>query len=173
MWVATTGLPEVEYLKEYATSLLLRELVYSSDALSFFYIRAKALFKTFEYQSAEKMYPELYTAAFYTDDLCSKTRDALVDLRDLSTSIGTNTAVILIPEKDQLYKEFRTEEGQVRPNAELTRLLDELGMDHLDLLPYLRELQEESPYNMLPGGHFSSRGHEIVADLIHDIIQER
>lgn len=154
-------------------SLLLRRLIYRSDALSFVFIRAKVAYHALKYRSAEKMYSELYTAAFYTDDLLSKTRDALIDLRDFSASIGKNVAVILVPEKDQLYKEFRTEEDRVRPNAALTGLLTEIGVDYLDLLPYLRERQSELPYNMIPVGHFSPRGHEIVADLVLDFIRER
>jgi hypothetical protein len=147
-------------------SLLARQLVYKSHALSFVYMRIKPLISRMKYRSAGASSAHIYSGSFYTAETLEANSKALADLRDYVNSQGLRFAVVVIPEKDQIYKEFGSADDRLRPNRVLGRILDELAIPYLDLLPYLERRRDESLYHMVPGGHFSVNGHRVVAQLL-------
>jgi hypothetical protein len=80
-----------------------------------------------------------------------------------------DAAVFVIPDKDQVYKQFASEEDRDRPNRVLAGLLDELRLPYIDLLPYLLAASETSAdplYNMTQAGHLSAPGHRLASRVL-------
>jgi lysophospholipase L1-like esterase len=153
-------------------SLLGRRLVYKSHALSFLYMRIKPLINRLKYRTAGAAGAHIYSDSFYTAEVLEANTKALARFRDYVHGRGLRFAVVVIPEKDQLYKEFGSEDDRLRPNRMLARILDELAIPYLDLLPDFERRRDESLYNMIPGGHFSLNGHRVVAQLLIDFLDQ-
>jgi hypothetical protein len=152
-------------------ALLARRLVYSSHALSFIYMRIKPLLSQWRYRDASVAQAHIYSDSFYTHEILEATRKALEEFRNYTDRQGFRFAVVVIPEKDQLYKVFENEDDRLLPNRVLGRILDDLGIVYLDLLPHLERRRDESIYNMIPEGHLSANGHQVVAKLLIDLLE--
>jgi len=152
--------------------LLMRKLVYSSHALSFLYLRIKPLINQLKYRNAGASTARAYSPSFYTTEVMEANREALSSFRDYVDSLGIPFGVVVIPHKDQLYKNFDSEADRLRPNRMAIDLLQELSIPYLDLLPHFERRRSESIYNMIPTGHFSVNGHKIVAELVMDFVNQ-
>ena len=144
----------------------LRNLVYGSRLLSVVLLRMRTLVLQWEYDLGHSSPPHLYTAEFYTEELLEPTRRAFAGFRRLSRAHGLDAAVVLIPDKDQVYKPFANEEERHRPNRVLSEILSELAIPYVDLLPQFLPLSGDPLYNMTPAGHLSVRGHLKTAEIL-------
>jgi hypothetical protein len=106
----------------------LRQFVYDSRLLSFAVLRLRTAYLNLSYRFATSSRPSLYSQDFYSSDVVAQTRDALGQFRDLCQIHQLDAAVLVIPDKDQVYKQFTSEEDRDRPNRVLAGLLDELHL---------------------------------------------
>ena len=116
--------------------------------------------------------PRLYAADFYTEELLEPTRRAFDRFRRFFRAHRLDAVVVLIPDKDQVYKTFASEEERHRPNRVLSEILRELAIPHVDLLPQFLTVSGEPLYNMTPAGHLSVRGHLITAEILRAYVRE-
>ena len=150
----------------------LRGLVYSSRLLSAVLLRLRSLQLRWEYSLGHSSPPRLYAANFYTEELLEPTRRAFDRFRRLFRAHRLDAVVVLIPDKDQVYKPFASEEERHRPNRVLSKILRELAIPHVDLLPQFLTVSGEPLYNMTPAGHLSVRGHLITAEILRAYVLE-
>ena len=143
---------------------LIRNLVYRSRLLAFVVLRLRSLQLNLEYRRAGLYYEHIYASQFYTPEILAKTRQALTLFRDHCAKVGLPLSVVILPDKDQVYKDFKDSASRRRPNQVLIGLLDELDMDYIDLLPPMLQAKGDLLYNMTPAGHLSVRGHQLVAE---------
>ena len=150
----------------------LRSLVYRSRLLSAVILRIRALVLQWEYDLGYSSPPGLYAADFYTEELLEPTRRAFDRFRRFVRAHGLDAVVVLIPDKDQVYKSFSSEEERYRPNRILSEILTEFAIPHVDLLDRFLEVSGEPLYNMTPAGHLSVRGHAITAEILSTYLRE-
>ncbi len=152
----------------------IRQLVYDSRLLSIVVLRTRTAFLELAYDWENSRRPDLYDESFYTKDLLAPTRRALLHFRDYLTQRGMEATVVIIPDKDQIYKPFASSEDRHRPNNELATILIELEIPYIDLLPVFLESASGKPlYNMTTAGHLSIRGHLITADVLQHHLRNR
>ena len=151
----------------------MRSLVYSSRLLSAVVLRLRRLMLQWEYDVGHSSPAELYSAYFYTEELLEPTRRALRHFGELTRAHRLDAVVVLIPDKDQVYKPYADEQGRQRPGRVLSGLLSELAIPHVDLLPMFLEVSGEPLFNMTRAGHLSARGHQITAEILHEYVRER
>jgi hypothetical protein len=87
-----------------------------------------------------------------------------------------DAAVLIIPDKDQVYKSFASDQDRHRPNRVLSGLLNQLRVPHVDALPHFLQSSQgggDPLYNMTQAGHLSVRGHRLVAQILLDFEQAR
>ncbi len=109
-------------------------------------------------------YGPIYTADFYHSSLFAiRVKDPLLRLRAIRDLHGLAMTVVLAPQAEQASSELSD-----LPNRMLARLLTQLGLAVVDLLPVLRtaEGDHEPYYGLGPGAHFSPAGHRRVADRL-------
>ena len=149
------------------TTDLLRRIVFKSHALSFVILRLRIAYLNFQYHRQGSMYAHIYTPQFYTEKIVTSSRRALEQFRDFCTAQNLDLTVVLIPDKDQIYKEFPDPNARTLPNKVALSILQELHIGHVDLLPHMLNYKgEEFLYNMTPAGHLSRRGHRLTTQVI-------
>ena len=144
----------------------LRGLIYPSRALSFIVLRCRTAYLNAKYWATGSPYPHIYSDAFYTEELIVATRQSLVEFKDYCTAHDLPLTVVVLPDKDQVYKTFADQADQRRPIQVLTNMLAELEIDYLDLLPVFLQWEDGPLYNMTPAGHLSAQGHRVAAQTI-------
>ena len=152
----------------------LRQLVYDSRLLSTVVLRLRTAYLNLNYRFTNSSRPSLYAATFYSDNVVDHTRRALQRFRDLCAAHDLDAAVLIIPDKDQVYKPFARDQDRHRPNRVLQELLEELEIPHVDALPQFlssSKVESEPLYNMTQAGHLSVRGHRVVAQMLLDFEQ--
>ena len=157
-------------------SAWLRQFVYDSRLLSLVVLRLRTAYLNWRYRFTTSTPPSLYAQSYYSPRVIEPTRRALEEYRQLCRARGLEAAVLIIPDKDQVYKPFASVDDRHRPNRVLRRLLDELQMPHLDALPRFVEAAAagaEPLYNMTQAGHLSVHGHRLVARLLREYLQAR
>jgi hypothetical protein len=150
----------------------MRNLVYRSRLLSAVVLRIRALMLRWEYDAGNSSRARLYSADFYTAELLEPTRRALEHFGELLRAHGLDAVVVIIPDKDQVYKPFANEEDRRRPGRVLSTVLSELAIPHVDLLPSFLKVSGEPLYNMTRAGHLSARGHRITAKILRTYLRE-
>ncbi len=154
----------------------LRQFVYDSRLLSLVVLRLRTAYLNLSYRFTTSSRPSLYASTFYTREVVDHTRRALERFSDICAANELDAAVLIIPDKDQVYKPFANEQDRHWPNRVLSGLLDELHVPHVDALPhFLRSSQSAAVtlYNMTQAGHLSVRGHRVVAQILRDFEQAR
>jgi len=147
----------------------LRQFVYDSRLLSTVVLRLRTVYLNFSYRFSTSSRPSLYEEAFYSAEVVDHTRRALQRFRDLCAENDLEGAVLVIPDKDQIYKKFANDQDRHRPSRVLTQLLEELEVPHVDALPQFlssSKAEDEPLYNMTQAGHLSVRGHRIAAQML-------
>ena len=152
----------------------LRQFVYDSRLLSLVVLRLRTAWLNLTYFLATSSRPSLYAQSFYTDEVVQHTRRALEKFRDLYLAHQLDAAVLVIPDKNQVYKEFTSEEERVLPNGVLTGLLEELNVPYIDLLPRFlaADGSDGDPlYNLTQAGHLSVHGHRVVTRILREYLE--
>ena len=152
----------------------LRQFVYDSRLLSLVVLRLRTAYLNLSYRFSNSSRPSLYTSTFYSRQVVDHTRRALERFRDVCAANGLDGAVLIIPDKDQVYKPFVRDQDRHRPNQVLADLLESLHVPHIDALPHLLQSSQSAGhplYNMTQAGHLSVRGHRVVAQLLRDFEQ--
>ena len=154
---AETGAPE-----------WIRQLVFDSRLLSFVVLRLRTLYLNLAYHLTSANTPTLYSAEYFSAELLAHTRRGLADFRKLCQVHALTGLVVIVPDKDQIYKPFASPEARHRPNRELIKLLMQLEIPYVDLLPVFLAGGGDPLYNMTPNGHLSAEGHRQVADILSE-----
>ncbi len=151
----------------------LRQFVYDSRVLSLVVLRVRTAYLNLSYQFTTSSRPSLYASAFYSREVVDHTRRALERFRDVCAANAVDGAVLIIPDKDQVYKSFESDQDRHRPNRVLAGLLEELRVPHVDALPhFLQSSQSNDPlYNMTQAGHLSVVGHRLVVQILRNYEQ--
>ena len=109
-------------------------------------------------------------------------QDALIDIQTISNKQGMYHLVLIIPLRHQVNEEEWkniTEAYQLdadsfsidKPQKILGDFLQQQNIDHLDLLPLLREAGQNPYYEKDP--HFNAFGHKFAADALHQFFIEK
>jgi len=155
--------------QQFGIRQIIRELVYKSHFLSFLVTKMRALRGKLNYWVTDVIPPQ----SSMGPKAQPKTKDALEQFKAYCSSIGVKFAVIVIPDKDQIYKNSSNNESHFKLHINLINLLNELQIDYLDLFPLFFQKKRESLYNMYSTGHFSENGHRVVADMLYKFINDR
>ena len=155
----------------------IRQFVYDSRLLSLVVLRLRTAYLHLSYRLTTSSPPSLYAPSYYSPALVGPTRRAFEAYRDLCRAQGFEAAVLIIPDKDQVYKPFASTEDRHRPNRVVSDILEDLRVPHLDALPRFLEVAAEADsdplYNMTQAGHLSVHGHRLVADMLRQYLQAR
>ena len=152
----------------------LRQFVYDSRLLSLVVLRLRTAWLNLTYFFATSSRPSLHAQSFYTDEVVRHTRRALEEFRDLCRIHQLDATVLVIPDKDQVYKQFASEEERGLPNEVLEGLLEELNVPRIDLLPRFRAADRfdgDPLYNMTQAGHLSMHGHRVVSQILREYLE--
>ena len=153
---------------------LLRRVVFKSHALSFIILRLRIAYLNFQYHRQGSMYAHIYTPQFYTDQIVDSSRRALTQFRDFCAAQNLDLVIVLIPDKDQVYKDFPDPKARTLPNETATSILRDLQVAHIDLLPHMLNYEgEEFLYNMTPAGHLSRQGHRLATQVVAAELAQR
>jgi lysophospholipase L1-like esterase len=102
----------------------------------------------------------IYDPEAFTQDRLAEHRRVVTALRDVARNRHVPLAVILMPEREQVY-------GQLSdlPNRMVSAMLGDLGLPVIDLLPKLRQAAASRPHlwHEITEGHLSPEGHQVVA----------
>jgi hypothetical protein len=111
------------------------------------------------------------------------TENALIQMGKICESRNIKLAVVIIPEKSQVYKKFWPFiiakygidiEDLFLPNRYIKKVCEKNNISALDLLPEFKshaELGEELYFDYDP--HWNSHGHELAANLVRDFLNEK
>lgn len=109
-------------------------------------------------------------------------------LRIAVESDGSKLMVVVLPANFQVdkglektylkeYPALNTTQADfsaVRPENKLLEILDELGLEYLDLVPLMKErCKIDCSFYLVPGGHFSQKGHIFVASSTADFLIQK
>lgn len=112
----------------------------------------------------------IYDPATFTLDRLAEHRRVVMRLRDDARDRHVPLAVILMPEREQVY-------GQLSdlPNRMVSAMLADLGLPVIDLLPTLRQAAASHPHlwHEIIEGHLSPEGHQVVARILADWLASR
>ena len=153
-----------------------RQFVYDSRLLSLVVLRLNTAYLNLSYKFTTSSRPSLYAATFYGREDIDHTRRALERFSEVCAANELDAAVLIIPDKDQVYKLFASDQDRHRPNRVLSGLLDELRVRHVDALPHFLQSSQaggDPLYNMTQAGHLSVHGHRLVAQILLNFEQAR